>query len=88
MPAKLPSTKVHPKLPLLPTLLFGYTPVLQNPLPSSTPSNLTSHSIHIFPAPKKPVKKPGVQRALPCLLTDILEAACSGLFIGSVARLV
>lgn len=88
MPAKLPSTEVHPSCRLLPVLLFSYTPVLQSPLPSSIPSNLTSHSIHIYPAPKKSVQKPGVEHTLPCLLTDILEAACSSFFRGSAAGLV
>ena len=88
MPAKLPSTESHPRLPLFPMLFFSYNPVLQSPLPSSIPSNLPSHSIHIEPAPNKSVQKPGVQHALPCLLTDISEEACTGLFRDSVVGLV
>lgn len=81
-PAKLPSTEVHPRFPLLPVLFFSYTLVLQSPLPSSTQSNLPSHSICIYPVPNKPVQKPGVQHALPCL-----EEACTGLFRHSAAGL-
>lgn len=69
-------------------LFFSHNPVLQNPLPSSTPSNLPSYSIRIDPAPKKSVQKPGGQHALSCFLTGILKEACTGLFGDSAAGLV
>lgn len=69
-------------------LFFSHNLVLQNPLPSSTPSNPPSHSIRIDPAPNKSVQNPGEQHALSCLLTDVLEEACTGLFGDSAAGLV
>lgn len=87
-PAKPSCTESHPRLPLLPTLFFTYNPVLQNLLLPSIPRNLPNHSIRIDPAPDKSVQKQGVQHGLPCLLIDILEEACTGLFRDSAAGLV